>query len=160
MSFMLELREFIAGSASSLVIGFMVAFIIALFVGFVKGMSRIDPKHLFTDGTSGRISHTKYWANVAYLSATVAFLIINLFYFKEAKDQIEVLWLIFLGVVASNSSLSKFIGLKYGAQAKDQTERSFQDDRLSMASDIRYRRPESSRYRGIQTADDPDRDIG
>lgn len=166
MSFMLELKEFVAGGANTLVMGFMVAFIIALLVGFVKGMSGMDPKHLFTDGAGGRVSHTKYWANVAYLSATIAFLVINLFYFKEAKDQIEVLWLIFLGVVASNATISKFIGLKYKTQAGDPTERRGRVDKLSMADeydDPRYRRQTplaSNRYRGTQSVDDPDRDMG
>lgn len=117
MPFITELKDFVAGGANTVIIGFMAAFIIMLLWGFVKGVARMSMKDLFIDERSGHISHTKYWSNVAYLSATVAFLVLNLFYFKEIEKYVELLWIIYLGVVASSATISKLISYKYGVKA-------------------------------------------
>ena len=136
MSFMLELKEFVATGAPTVVMTFMVFFIIVLLYGFVKGMHGMNFHALFVDEYKGRLSHTKYWANAAYLCAVVSFLTINLFYFKEAKEQIEILWLIFLGVVASNATISKLIGMKYKYSGRQED----QDEDTHDQSDRDYRK--------------------
>lgn len=64
---------------------------------------------LFMDAGTGQLSHTKLWANVAYLSATFAFCWMS--YKGTATGEI---WLIYLGVLGIHGAASKLISLKYG----------------------------------------------
>lgn len=68
---------------------------------------------LITDCTTGNLSHTKIWANIAYLSATVAFVGETIFSDQQVEPDI---WLIYLGVVGGHGALSKFISMKYGVK--------------------------------------------
>jgi len=54
---------------------------------------------------SGKLSHTKVWTNIAYLAATVKFVIDS-----SPPD----IWLIYLGVVGAHGLLSKAVSIKYG----------------------------------------------
>jgi hypothetical protein len=82
---------------------------------------RIDMTELFKDETSNHLSHTKFWSNIAYFAATLAFLSLNLFS-TTIPDSLEMIWLIYLGVVASNAVASKWISYKYNAfQTKKQS---------------------------------------
>lgn len=67
---------------------------------------------LITDCATGQLSHTKLWTNIAYLSATLAFL--NATLFSDAPPESEI-WLIYLGVVGAHNVSSKILSLKYGA---------------------------------------------
>jgi hypothetical protein len=67
---------------------------------------------LFKDETTDHLSHTKFWSNIAYFAATLAFLSLNLFS-ATIPDSLEMIWLIYLGVVASNAVASKWIRYKY-----------------------------------------------
>jgi hypothetical protein len=65
---------------------------------------------LVTDSSGQTLSHTKFWANVGYLAATVAFL-------KQAwggSSNVDIWWA-YLGCVAGASTASKYLSLKYGA---------------------------------------------
>ena len=66
---------------------------------------------LIKSGGSGQASHTKFWANVAYLCATVCF--VN-FEWTANEPHIE-LWLVYLGTVAGMASVSKLLSLRYNA---------------------------------------------
>lgn len=61
-------------------------------------------KDLFQN-SSGNLSHTKLWTNIAYLAATVKFII---------QDAPPDIWLIYLGVVGAHGLLSKAVSIKYG----------------------------------------------
>lgn len=64
-------------------------------------------KELYRDLTTtntGKFSHTKFWSNIAYCAAT--FIIIKLTYQKELTENY---FAIYLGVVASHASISKWI---------------------------------------------------
>lgn len=61
-----------------------------------------------------RASHTKVWSNVAYLVATVVF-VIQAFKGTLLPD----VWLIYLGVVGAHSAASKVVSLKYGKAEPD-----------------------------------------
>ncbi len=67
---------------------------------------------LLKDAGTGQLSHTKLWANVAYLSATVSFCWMS--YKGTATGEI---WIIYLGVLGVHGAASKLIGLKYGVKA-------------------------------------------
>lgn len=69
----------------------------------------MKPRDLITDAGTGQLSHTKLWANIAYLSATIAFLY-AVYSGKDAPD----IWLIYLGVVGASTTFSKLLSLKYG----------------------------------------------
>jgi hypothetical protein len=56
----------------------------------------------------GKLSHTKIWANVAYLAATIGF--IRATWTGTATYDI---WLAYLGVVGGAVTASKFLSLKY-----------------------------------------------
>lgn len=62
-----------------------------------------------TTTPDGKFSHTKFWSNVAYCTAT--FVILKLTY---ASQLTEDYFLIYLAVVASHASLSKWIGTSKG----------------------------------------------
>jgi uncharacterized membrane protein (Fun14 family) len=119
-------RTFIKDGSNTLVILFMLCFIISLMWVFIKGTLSINIKSLFIDEHTNKTSHVKYWANVAYLSATISFLSINLFFFKESSQYIEILWLIYLGVVASNATVSKLISYKYNGAVQQQQSSEYQ----------------------------------
>lgn len=76
----------------------------------------IDLSELFAN-KDNKVSHTKFWANIAYFVTTVAFIKLN---FTETFQQyLSEIWLIYLSVVAGNASLSKWISLKYEKGAKN-----------------------------------------
>lgn len=93
---------------------FIITFTMLMLIVFVKSLYRLDPADLFKYGNTGLVSHTKFWGNMAYFAATVAFVSINLLYFKEFQQNIEMIWLIYLSVVASNNIANKLIAYKYG----------------------------------------------
>lgn len=66
-------------------------------------------KDLFQN-SSGKLSHTKLWTNIAYCAATVKF--IN-------DDVPPDIWLIYLGVVGAHGLLSKAVSIKYGGGKDD-----------------------------------------
>lgn len=67
---------------------------------------------LIKDAGTSQLSHTKLWANIAYLSATIAFCWMS--YKGTATAEI---WLIYLGVLGIHGAASKLIGLKYGVRS-------------------------------------------
>jgi hypothetical protein len=79
----------------------------------LKAGRKMDMTELFKNETTGQLSHTKFWSNVAYFSATLAFLSLNLFNNGSSADTLEFIWIIYLGVVASNAVASKWISYKY-----------------------------------------------
>lgn len=74
---------------------------------------------LITDAGTGQLSHTKIWANIAYIVATVAFL--RQVFFAPVPPDADI-WLIYLGVIGSHCAVSKLISLRYRAQAGYQGE--------------------------------------
>lgn len=90
-----------------LTISLIIAFLFAIL--FYAARKR-DMSDLYSSDGSGKVSHTKFWANVAYFVSTIAFLKIN---FDHTQTHlIPEIWLIYLGVVASNASVSKWIAVK------------------------------------------------
>lgn len=67
---------------------------------------------LIIDPETGTLSHTKLWANIAYLAATVAF--IKHSWATEMPS--AELWLVYLGVVGTHGAASKLFRLKYGGR--------------------------------------------
>jgi hypothetical protein len=67
---------------------------------------------LVTDAGTGMLSHTKIWANVAYASATAAFL-----YEVYKNTATPEIWLIYLAGIGASATLSKLLSLKYIAPA-------------------------------------------
>ena len=55
--------------------------------------------------SNGKLSHTKVWTNIAYLAATVKFIM---------QDAPPDIWLIYLGVVGAHGLLAKVVSIKYG----------------------------------------------
>lgn len=64
---------------------------------------------LVRDSSTGQLSHTKLWANIAYAVATVSFGWMN---FKGTAS--ADIWFIYLGVVAASATASKAISKKFG----------------------------------------------
>ncbi|ASD50395.1 membrane protein [Acidovorax phage ACP17] len=92
---------------------FSAAFMVIMLIILWRGMRGADLSGLFTSqDEAGGISLTKFWQNVAYGAATVAFLSINIAG-KATGASLEIVWVIYLGVVASNAVLSKWISMKY-----------------------------------------------
>ncbi|MEK7787781.1 MAG: hypothetical protein AAB658_20440 [Chloroflexota bacterium] len=65
---------------------------------------------LFKDAGTGQLSHTKLWANVAYIVATAAFLQLA---FACDKTPDADIWLIYLGVIGSHCAVSKLVSMRY-----------------------------------------------
>ena len=56
------------------------------------------------------ISHTKFWANIAYLAGTIKFIMLE----SPTSD----IWMIYLGVVGGAAIASKFIEKKFTGESK------------------------------------------
>jgi hypothetical protein len=60
-------------------------------------------------GPDGKISHTKFWSNIAYATGTGVFIL------QAYKGTLTPdVWLIYMGVVGAHSAVSKMISSKYG----------------------------------------------
>lgn len=94
-------------------------FMLLVSVFMFNGLRKLDLRHLYTSEGTGTISSTKFWTNIAYFVSTVAFLALNLF--APGSASIEMIWLIYLGVVASSATVSKFLALRFGSGAQPAT---------------------------------------
>ena len=68
-------------------------------------------KDMITDVGTGQTSHTKVWANIAYATATGAFI-----YVVYVGTDTDMIWLIYLGVVGASATASKFLSMRYGSK--------------------------------------------
>ncbi len=123
---------------------FVCIFLLALTYILFKSLKKFNMADLFIENSTNKISHTKFWSNIAYFASTIAFLSLNLFSNQASQAGMEIIWLIYLGVVASNTVASKWISYKYtGNQiesTKERNRREYHDD------DSRY-------YRDIDSPD-------
>lgn len=90
---------------------FSVGLTIILAFILLKAIHGLDLSEMFESHGSGKISHTKFWSNVAYLVGTISFIKIN--FSEHPPEYLPELWLFFLGVIGGNSAVSKWISLKY-----------------------------------------------
>lgn len=96
-------------------VGALFSFVFMSIILYVllRSLRGANIRSLFTSvGDPESFSNTKFWQNVAYAASTVAFLGLNL---TGGTDSVplEMIWVIYLGVVASNAVLSKWISAKY-----------------------------------------------
>ena len=63
--------------------------------------------HGLTHTPDGKISHTRFWSNIAYCTAT--FIVIKLTYMNQLTENY---FLFYLGVVASHATASKLLGIR------------------------------------------------
>jgi hypothetical protein len=92
---------------------FVTIFLLVLTYILFKSLRKINVADLFVERSTNKISHTKFWSNIAYFASTIAFLSLNLFSNQATSGGMEIIWLIYLGVVASNAVASKWISYKY-----------------------------------------------
>ncbi len=139
------------------IVGAVFSFLFMTVVVFIliKGIRGIRVADLFE--FSGEASLSKFWQNVAYAAATIAFLAVNIGG-NLTGGTLEIVWLIYLGVVASNAVLSKWISVKYD---RGSTDRGGQRDRYDRNEYDPYdvprqpwRKPPTQRKMG--TAVEPD----
>mgnify|MGYP001176922241 FL=1 len=104
------------------IVGAVFSFLFMTVVVFIliKGIRGIRVADLFE--FSGEASLSKFWQNVAYAAATIAFLAVNISG-NLTGGTLEIVWLIYLGVVASNAVLSKWISVKYDRGQPDPRDR-------------------------------------
>jgi hypothetical protein len=99
-------------------------FLIPVVVMFFKAMLfSFNAGDLIKDDATGKVSHSKLWANIAYLASTIAFLHINLHSSTDSVESTGFIWFVYLSVVAGNSVANKWLTLKYlGVEQKAQEE--------------------------------------
>ena len=87
---------------------------VSVFIMLIMGIAlrHTDLSELFESAGSNKISHTKFWANVAYFVCTVSF--IYLTFQPSFYDHLVELWMVYLCTVAGNDNVSKWISLRYG----------------------------------------------
>ncbi|WP_052494014.1 hypothetical protein [Nitrosospira sp. NpAV] len=87
----------------------------------------MKPADLIRDAGTGQLSHTKLWANVAYVTATVSFL--HLVFVCHVPPDADI-WLIYLGVVGSHCAVSKLISMRYrnGRRPDDLDSAAYRDN--------------------------------
>ena len=90
---------------------FSVGLTLVLAFILLRAIHGLDLSEMFESHGSGKISHTKFWSNVAYLVGTISFIKIN--FSEHPPEYLPELWLFFLGVIGGNSAVSKWISLKY-----------------------------------------------
>lgn len=130
---------------------FAVVFMVILLIILLKGINTIDVRDLFSSAADGGTSLTKFWQNVAYAAATIAFLAINITG-QVSGASLEIIWLIYLAVVASNAVLSKWISVKYNRTE----EKKNGDDWFISRPPPRYNRRDDP-YAGSDPSRDGDR---
>lgn len=110
---------------SFLVVGsaFSALFMIMVLRVFVKAMKGLNFSELFREDVTLNLSLTKFWTNIAYFTATVAF-VGKVFISPNTSDSENMLWLIYLGVVGSNAIASRWLGLKYAGAIAGNTPQS------------------------------------
>ncbi len=93
--------------------GIVFAVFITVLLSWViyNGLKGVSLKEMFLSPSTGEVSHTKLWTNIAYLVATIAFIKFN--FTENPKDLLDM-WLVYLTIIAGNGTLSKFISMKYG----------------------------------------------
>ena len=96
---------------------FSVGLTVILAFILLKAIHGLDLSEMFESHGSGKISHTKFWSNVAYLVGTISFIKIN--FSEHPPEYLPELWLFFLGVIGGNSAVSKWISLKYANNKRD-----------------------------------------
>lgn len=143
---------------------FSAIFILLIIVILAKALKTSDIRGLFTSqDEQGGISLTKFWQNIAYGAATVAFLSLNMAG-KATGASLEIVWVIYLGIVASNAVLSKWISMKYSGPQQPK-ERDYTGPYDRYPRDTGYggggyddlpRRPPIRAPRKSAQADDPD----
>lgn len=68
-----------------------------------------------TTTPTGKFSHTKFWSNIAYLTATYVIAVMT-----HNGNLTEEYFMIYLGVVASHASVSKWLGRQNSKGLKDE----------------------------------------
>ena len=68
-------------------------------------------KDLITDASSGQLSHTKLWANIAYTVGTWAFV-----WQAYKRELTDMLLFAYLGCVAGSALASKIVSYRYAGQ--------------------------------------------
>lgn len=109
----------------------VIAYVLLLLsLGFILGLTIAHRKQVnFLDlivGSDGKLSHSKFWSNIALAMGTWAFV-----YMVIAETMTEFLWITYLGVYTGNKLLNTIVQSKYSQQlgtAKEQKEES-KDDR-------------------------------
>lgn len=101
--------DYLIGISSHTVV--IISLSILLIAVMARALKTIQLSGLFESAGSGKISHTKFWSNVAYFVCTVSFAYMN---FKPSPpDYLLEIWFVYLTAVAGNASISKFLSLKY-----------------------------------------------
>lgn len=131
---------------------FVCIFLIALTVVLFKSLKKFNMADLFVENSTNKISHTKFWSNIAYFAATIAFLSLNLFASPTANGGMEIIWLIYLGVVASNAVASKWISYKY-TNATNTTNKYDEETDYSKNNRRNNRHDRQDDYRDIDSPD-------
>lgn len=97
---------------------FTVGLMVGLTIIFVRAIHGLELDEMFTSHGSGKLSHTKFWANIAYLVATLAFIRLN--FTEERPAYLPELWLIYIALTSGNAMASKWISLKYKYSGKNE----------------------------------------
>lgn len=126
---------------------FVSIFLLALTYVLFKSLRKFNMADLFIESTTNKISHTKFWSNIAYFASTIAFLSLNLFSDQASAAGMEIIWMIYLGVVASNAVASKWIAYKYTGNKQDKQEDDYIIDNRRSHDNTR------GRYRDIDSPD-------
>ena len=99
-------------------VGFAVATTVYLLTVFYRAAAGKDMSDLITSDAAGnKVSHTKFWSNVAYTVTTISLLKIN--FDPERTHVLPELWLIYLGTVAGHATAAKWISTRLGNKQPD-----------------------------------------
>jgi len=99
-------------------VGFAVATTVYLLIVFYRAAAGKDMSDLITSDAAGnKVSHTKFWSNVAYTVTTISLLKIN--FDPERTHVLPELWLIYLGTVAGHATAAKWISTRLGNKQPD-----------------------------------------
>lgn len=92
---------------------FLFSFTIPIIIIFFRtSVMKFNPTLLFINDVTGKPSHTKFWSNIAYMTATVVFIYLNI-KMTSSIEALAIIWFIYLSIVASSSVASKWLTLKY-----------------------------------------------
>lgn len=99
-------------------------FVVVMLHVLLVAMRGRDFSRLMIDSTTGKMSHNKFWSNIAFTMATIAFINYN---FSDSKpEHLVEIWVIYLSVIGGVDIFKTFIHQRNKEKRMDYNIRSIE----------------------------------
>lgn len=134
-----EFVQYLSGLEVGTIVTFFGLIVSAVFITMMtvilyKSLKGRDVTQLMVDPATDKFSHHKFWTNIAYLLASIAFIRFN--FAPDQSQYIVEIWLVFLTVIGGTDVFSAFMKYKTRAKEMESNQSYYDDSRYG-----RYERP-------------------